>query len=321
MLFGGGHADVRARREEHERARDPHHAAARLERAQPGIRHEHHGGELPPCGVGRADRLMQTEIGAAAVGIRIIIPAGLARERAVGREIRPAGAADHGLSEQQPVAVYGGEHCDHAAVGAVEHRHAQQRHRLPCVGQGDAPHPQAALGETAVRSAQQLRVAGDGLHVQLRIPAVVHLHLCAARCLRRAAKARDVLVRRTDGAQRRIAQVQPRARGRRARQRRGAGLAVSRGEHRLVDGVRICDAADLHADVLRAADGLIERVDEVVERGLGLAAVDVPDRHGHGFASAAAASAAEQQREDKQQRGDTRTVVHPGTSLQGVFSV
>ena len=103
------------------------------------------------------------------------------------------------------------------------------------------------------------------------------------------------------------------------RQRRGAGLAVSRGEHRLVDGVRIRDAADLHADVLLAADGVVERVDEVVERGLGLAAVDVPDRHGHGFASAAAAGAAEQQREDKQQRGDTRAVVHPGTSLQGVF--
>ena len=103
------------------------------------------------------------------------------------------------------------------------------------------------------------------------------------------------------------------------RQRRGAGLAVSRGKHGLVDGVRVRDAADLHADVLRAADGLVERVDEVVERGLGLAAVDVPDRHGHGFASAAAAGAAEQQREDKQQRGDTRAVVHPGTSLQGVF--
>lgn len=103
------------------------------------------------------------------------------------------------------------------------------------------------------------------------------------------------------------------------RQRRGAGVAVGRREHRLVDGVRVRDAADLHADVLLVADGVVERVDEVVERGLGLAAVDVPDRHGHGFASAAAAGAAEQQREGKQQRGDTRTVVHPGTSLQGVF--
>ena len=105
------------------------------------------------------------------------------------------------------------------------------------------------------------------------------------------------------------------------RQRRGAGVAVGRREHGLMDGVRVRDAADLHADVLLAADGLVERVDEVVERGLGLAAVDVPDRHGHGLAPAAAAGAAEQQRKGEQQRGDTRAVVHPGTSLQGFFSV
>ena len=104
------------------------------------------------------------------------------------------------------------------------------------------------------------------------------------------------------------------------RQRRRAGLAVSRGEHRLVDGVRIRDAADLHADVLRAADGLVERVDEVVERGLGLAAVDVPDRHGHGLLLLTAAGAAEREQQRQQQDCHARILFHAGdTSLQGAL--
>ena len=72
--------------------------------------------------------------------------------------------------------------------------------------------------------------------------------------------------------------------------------------------------AKLHQD---RCDLLARRAALRVE--IGLAAVDVPDRHGHRLASAAAAGAAEQQRKGEQQRGDTRAVVHPGTSLQGVF--
>lgn len=80
---------------------------------------------------------------------------------------------------------------------------------------------------------------------------------------------------------------------------------------------------DLHADVLRAADGLVERVDEVVERGLGLAAVDVPDRHGHGLLLLAAAGAAEREQQRQQQGCHARILFHAGdTSLQGaLFSI
>ena len=63
---------------------------------------------------------------------------------------------------------------------------------------------------------------------------------------------------------------------------RGAGLSVGGGQHRLVDGVGVGYRGHLHIDPLLLAHRLIELSDEVVEGGVRLAAVDMPDGDGGG---------------------------------------
>ena len=61
---------------------------------------------------------------------------------------------------------------------------------------------------------------------------------------------------------------------------RGARLSVGGGQHQLVDGVGVGHGGDLHIDPLFFSHRLVELIDEIVERGVCLAAVDVPNGNG-----------------------------------------
>ena len=62
-------------------------------------------------------------------------------------------------------------------------------------------------------------------------------------------------------------------------QLRGARLSVGGGQHQLVDGVGVGHGGDPHVDPLLLSHRLVERIDEVVEWGICLTAIDVPDRN------------------------------------------
>ena len=63
-------------------------------------------------------------------------------------------------------------------------------------------------------------------------------------------------------------------------QLRSSRLSVGGCQHQLVDGVGVGHGGDLHVDPLLLSHRLVERIDEVVEWGICLTAIDVPDRNG-----------------------------------------
>lgn len=85
------------------------------------------------------------------------------------------------------------------------------------------------------------------------------------------------------------------------RQRRCARVVVGRRQHALMDAAAVADQLHLHADVLLGPDGAVELLDQTVQRGVHLAAVDVPQRHGQRLRVLFLAAARDRQQQHYQQ--------------------
>ena len=107
------------------------------------------------------------------------------------------------------------------------------------------------------------------------------------------------------------------------RQLGGARLPVCCPQHRVVNIVGVRHHCDLQLDALLRTDGAVELIDQVIERGIGLSAVDMPDGQRDGFLLPACESAGRQQHEQSCEHGYERRAdsdsacFHPSLSSQG----
>ena len=85
------------------------------------------------------------------------------------------------------------------------------------------------------------------------------------------------------------------------RQRRCARVAVGGGQHAFMNTAAVADQLHLHADVLLCAHGAVEPLDQAVQRGIHLAAIDVPQRYGQWFRLLFLRASCHQQERQRQQ--------------------